>query len=60
MKKDDIKKAILQATGNPSSGVIVEFVDVIADEIMKLNKNKFEPPKEIRVVEPKESRDINY
>ena len=60
MKKEDVKKAILEATGNPESGVILGFVDAIADEIMKLNKNKFEPPKEIRVVEPKKSRDINY
>lgn len=63
MDKQQIKSAILKATGNPQSGVIAEYVDVMVDEILKIDKKetkKFEPVKETRIIEPMNSRDINY
>lgn len=34
--KDEIKKALLAAAGNPESGVIVEVVDDLAKAVVKL------------------------
>jgi hypothetical protein len=55
--KDEIKKAILNAAGNPSSGVIADMADDLADAVWKLdNTNSYNPAKEARVVDSKETR----
>ena len=60
MNKLEIKKAILNATGNPESGAIKDNVDAMADAIYKeLNKNEesaFKPEKDIRVIKANETR----
>lgn len=52
--KEQIKKAILNASGNPESGVVVENVDTWAQAIWELDNEV--KPKEVRVVEAKETR----
>jgi hypothetical protein len=55
--KDDIKAAILKAAGNPSTGVVAELADDLAKAVWELdNANSFNPVKEARVVESKETR----
>jgi hypothetical protein len=55
--KEDIKRAILQAAGNPSVGVIADIADDLAKAVWELdNTNSFNPAKEARVVESKETR----
>ena len=55
--KDDIKKAILKAAGNPSAGVIADIADDLAKAVWELdNTNSYNPAKEARVVESKETR----
>jgi hypothetical protein len=55
--KDEIKKAILKAAGNPSVGVIADMADDLADAVWKLdNTNSYNPAKEARVVDSKETR----
>jgi hypothetical protein len=55
--KDDIKKAILKAAGNPTVGVIAEMADELANAVFELdNTNSYNPAKEARVVESKETR----
>jgi len=52
MNKEDIKSAILKATGNPESGVIVDSVNAIADAIWNIDHpevKSFSPVKETRV-----------
>ena len=59
MNKDQIRKAILEATGHPHSGVIVESVEAIVNEIWKIEnveKKSFNPVQETRVQEIKETR----
>lgn len=62
MTKDEIKKAILDALGNPSSGAIVQHIDLIADAVVGLNApnparvSESKPAKETRVVEASEKR----
>jgi len=59
MKKDEIKKIILEAAGNPVSGIVKEIADVQAEALAKkLNgeTKKSPTPKETRVVEPDETR----
>jgi|LakMenEpi03Aug12_release.lakeMendotaPanAssembly.Ray.scaffolds.fasta_scaffold208852_2 hypothetical protein len=59
MNKDQIRKAILEATGHPHSGVIVESVEAIVNEIWKIEnveKKSFDPVQETRVQEIKETR----
>lgn len=48
----EIKKAILDASGNPTNGVVVEMVDAWAEAIHSLDN----PSKEVRVVEAQEKR----
>ena len=58
MNKDQIRKAILEATGHPHSGVIVESVEAIVNEIWKIEnveKKSFDPVQETRVQEIKET-----
>jgi 3,4-dihydroxy-2-butanone 4-phosphate synthase len=55
--KDDIKKAILKAAGNPSVGVIADIADDLAKAVWELdNTNSYSPAKEARVVDIKETR----
>jgi len=55
--KDDIKKAILKAAGNPTVGVIAEMADELANAVFQLdNTNSYNSAKEARVVESKETR----
>jgi hypothetical protein len=52
MNKDQIRQAILQATGHPHSGVIVESVEAIVNEIWKIENvehKSFNPVTETRV-----------
>jgi len=51
--KEEIKKAILDATNNPIIGVIVETVDDVVEAIYNLDNL---PAKEVRVVVPEETR----
>ena len=59
--REAIKKAILDAAGNPVSGVIAENAGRFADAVVALNAPKPEVKREIdnrekRVVEGKETR----
>jgi hypothetical protein len=55
--KDDIKRAILKAAGNPSVGVIADMADDLAKAVWELdNTNSYSPAKEARVVDSKETR----
>jgi hypothetical protein len=55
--QDDIKKAILKAAGNPSVGVIADMADDLAKAVWELdNTNSYNPAKEARVVDSKETR----
>ena len=55
--KDDIKRAILKAAGNPSVGVIADIADDLAKAVWELdNTNSYSPAKEARVVDSKETR----
>lgn len=59
MNKEDIKSAILKATGNPESGVVVEFVDAMTDAVWNIDHpevKSFTPVKETRVQEVTETR----
>jgi hypothetical protein len=62
--KDEIKKAILNALGNPSSGIIVDHLDTIVSAVVG-DENKAEdrkglsdslPAKETRIIEVAEKR----
>jgi hypothetical protein len=57
--RDEVKKAILDAAGNPSVGVIVEWADRFADAVVALDhpepKREFDM-RETRKVEAKERR----
>lgn len=56
--KDEIKKAILDAAGNPDTGVVREYVDIWAEAIWLLDNPQASVTnvKETRVIEPKETR----
>jgi hypothetical protein len=55
--KDEIKRAILKAAGNPSVGVIADIADDLAKAVWELdNTNSYSPAKEARVVDSKETR----
>jgi hypothetical protein len=55
--QDEIKKAILKAAGNPSVGVIADMADDLAKAVWQLdNTNSYNPAKEARVVDSKETR----
>jgi hypothetical protein len=55
--KDEIKKAILRAAGEPSVGIIAEMADDLAKAVWELdNTNSYNPAKEARVVDSKETR----
>lgn len=55
--KDEIKKAILKTAGDPSVGIIAEMADDLAKAVWELdNTNSYNPAKEARVVDSKETR----
>ena len=55
--KDEIKAALLKAAGNPSVGVIADLADDLAKAVWELdNTNSYNPAKEARVVDSKETR----
>jgi hypothetical protein len=55
--KGDIKRAILKVAGNPSVGVIADLADDLAKAVWELdNTNSYNPAKEARVVDSKETR----
>jgi len=59
--KEQIKKAILDVAGNPSSGAVVDLADKWADEIEKLTcpcnaSASWRSEKETRVTKPAELR----
>jgi hypothetical protein len=61
MTKEEIKAAILKVAGNPESGPIAEYANAWAEELHRLSNpkvetKKFEPVKETRVQEIKETR----
>lgn len=61
MEVGKIKRLLLDSVGNPESGAIAEYADVMAKAIAegledKLEVKSYEPVKETRVVKPTESR----
>lgn len=59
MDKAKIKSTILQVAGNPTSGIIAELADEMAQAIMDIEKpevKNFNPVQETRIVEVKETR----
>lgn len=56
--KEQIKATILRIAGNPTTGIIVDFADDMADAIHNLdNPSKAGVPSaEKRIVEPQETR----
>jgi hypothetical protein len=60
MDKSTIKAAYLNAVGNPSSGIFVEFADAVANSIFKAmnsdEKKSFNPVQETRVTNITEKR----
>jgi hypothetical protein len=55
--KDEIKAALLNAVGNPQTGVIADMAETIAKAVWELdNKNSATPAKEVRIIETKETR----
>jgi hypothetical protein len=59
MDKAKVKSIILQVAGNPTSGVIAELADELAQAIVDIDKpevKNFNPIQETRIVEIKETR----
>ena len=59
MDKAKVKAAILKVAGDPESGIIAQLADAMAEAIVNIDKpetKKFEPVKETRVQEIKETR----
>lgn len=61
MNKDQAKKAILDALGNPATGAIVDHLDTIVDAVLGTSETKSKtkdatPSKETRIVEVTETR----
>ena len=52
--KEQIKEAILKASGNPDSGIVRDNVDTWAQAIWELDNEVKQ--KEVRVIEAKETR----
>ena len=51
---EQIKKAILEVSGNPDSGIVRDNVDTWAQAVWELDNEV--KPKEVRVLEAKETR----
>lgn len=61
MNKDQAKKAILDALGNPATGAIVDHLDTIVDAVLGKEESKSKTKdsplnKETRIVEATETR----
>jgi len=59
MDKAKVKSTILQVAGNPTSGVIAELADELAQAIIDIDKpevKNFNPVQETRITEIKETR----
>ena len=59
MDKAKVKSTILQVAGNPTSGVIAQLADELAQAIIDIDKpevKNFNPVQETRIVEIKETR----
>lgn len=59
MDKQKVKEVILKVAGNPETGVIAELADAMAEAVVGIDKpetKKFEPVKETRIQEVKETR----
>ena len=59
MDKAKIKSTILRVAGNPTSGVIAELADELAQAIVDMEKpevKNFNPVQETRIIETKETR----
>jgi hypothetical protein len=55
--KDQIKKAILEVAGNPTSGVIADLADSFADAVVAIDTPAISgEAKEARVTKPTETR----
>lgn len=56
--KEEIKKAILDAAGNPDTGIVKQHVDTWAEAVWLLDNPRTSKTldKEVRVIEPKETR----
>jgi hypothetical protein len=52
--KEQIKDAILKASGNPDTGIVRDNVETWAQAVWELDNEV--KPKEVRVVEAKETR----
>ena len=52
--KEQIKDAILKASGNPDTGIVRDNVDTWAQAVWELDNEV--KPKEVRVIEAKETR----
>ena len=52
--KEEIKNAILKASGNPDTGIVRDNVDTWAQAVWELDNEV--KPKEVRVIEAKETR----
>jgi hypothetical protein len=52
MNQESVKKALLDAAGNPSSGIIFEMADELATAVVKAHS----PKQEERVVKAQETR----
>lgn len=56
MNIDSVKKALLDAVGNPDSGVFAEWADAIAEAIVDAHDVKKPVKAEVRVVDVEETR----
>ena len=60
MDKAKVKDAILKTAGYPESGIFADLADDMAEAVMNIDKpvetKKFEPVKETRIQEVKETR----
>jgi hypothetical protein len=63
MDKAKVKSTILQVAGNPSSGVIAELAEAMAEAVVNIDKpepvrevKKFEVERETRTIQASETR----
>ncbi len=62
MDREQVKKKILDAVGNPVSGVLADNIDIIVDAVVGRDDSKTRkesdpaPTKETRVIEASEKR----
>lgn len=56
--RDEIKKAMLSAVGNPSAGLIADNVDRMADAVVALEAPQVEEVKPKREFDQRETRKV--